>query len=238
VTAGWKALYDTPAVGVWLLLAPSILFLGFLAARGIARGGGVEPYAARFVRVWTVVFALAAIADPIATGLLGWPLLPFVLLGDFRVFAILLAVMQPGRPRGHAMLEAIAWTLVVPVVAYGTFQGLSAIRGPQPGGLLWLTYEAAFANLAVFWLVRVVPARVGIERPRVRRFAAAVLAFVVVYYLLWAVADVLILTGHDAGWALRVLPNLLYYGALVPFVYARFFGSPSAVTSASTQAAR
>jgi hypothetical protein len=238
VTADWKALYETPAVGVWLLLAPSVLFLGALAVRGIARNGGVEPYAARFVGVWTIAFALAAILDPIATGLLGWPLYPFVLLGDFRVFALLLVVMQPGRARARALLEAAGWTLVVPVIAYGTFQALNALRGPRPDGILWLAYEAAFATLVVFWTARVVPARVGIERPLVRRFARAVLGLVLAYYVLWAAADVLILTGHDAGWALRVLPNLLYYGALVPFAYWRFFAASSVATSSSTHASR
>lgn len=238
MTAGWKALYETPAVAVWLVVVPSVLFLGALAVRGIARDGGVEPYAARFVRLWAIVFALEAILDPVATGLLGWPLYPFVLLGDFRVFVLLLVVMQPGRPRVRATLEAVAWTLVVPLLAYGLFQTLNAIRGPQAEGILWLAYETAFAILTVFWMARVVPARVGIERVRVRRFARAVLGLVLAYYLLWATADVLILTGHDAGWALRVLPNLLYYGALVPFAYWRFFASSSAATSTSTHASR
>gem|GEM_PF-5782227 len=53
-----------------------------------------------------------------------------------------------------------------------------------------------------------------------RRSAGAVLAFVTVQYTLWATADVLILAGHDAGFALRLAPNALYYGLFLPFVYA------------------
>jgi hypothetical protein len=79
-------------------------------------------------------------------------------------------------------------------------------------------------RLAVFFATRVVPRRVGIERGPVRRYAVAVMAFVVVYYVLWVASDALVASGVDAGWALRVVPNVLYYGVLVPFAYWRFFG--------------
>jgi hypothetical protein len=40
--------------------------------------------------------------------------------------------------------------------------------------------------------------------------------FVVIYYSLWATADLIILTtGADVGFAVRVLPNVLYYGGLI-----------------------
>jgi hypothetical protein len=36
------------------------------------------------------------------------------------------------------------------------------------------------------------------------------------YYGLWATADVIVLgIGSDLGFLLRVLPNLLYYGGLI-----------------------
>ena len=47
--------------------------------------------------------------------------------------------------------------------------------------------------------------------------------YVLVYYGLWASADVLILSGVDAGWLLRVVPNQLYYALWTAFVYARFY---------------
>ena len=223
--ASWKAVYETQVAGVWLLLVPSVLFLARLAVRGWAPDPGVEPYAARWVRIWTVVFAIAAIADPIATGLFALPLVPFVLLGDFRVFALLLPVMQPGRSRAGALLEAIAWTLPVPLLALGIVRAKALALGiVPPESTLWMTYEAAFAGLAVFFAARVVPHRVGIERPAVRRYAVAVMAFVATYYLLWFASDALVARGVDAGWALRVVPNVLYYGVLVPFAYWRFFG--------------
>ena len=43
--------------------------------------------------------------------------------------------------------------------------------------------------------------------------------FVIGYYGLWAAADAIILTtGADMGFLLRVLPNALYYGGFVPVV--------------------
>jgi len=236
VPASWKALYDAPLVGVYLLLVLPVLFLGRLAARGWLDEAGVEPYAARFVRIWTIVFALASIADPIATGLFGVPLVPFVLLGDFRVFALVLPVMQPGRARASVLAEAAAWTLVVPAIAFGGFRAVTALRGVEPPAVwLWIAYEAAFAILTVFLMARIVPGRVGVERLAVRRYLRAVLGVVLAYYALWLASDVIVLRGHDVGWALRVLPNLLYYGAFVPIAYARFF---AAASSRATQASR
>ena len=55
------------------------------------------------------------------------------------------------------------------------------------------------------------------------------LGYLAAYYGLWAAADVLILSGVDAGWPVRLVPNQLYYGFFVPFVWWRFFGA-SAVT--------
>jgi len=232
----WKALYASPVIGVYLLGALPVLFLGALAARGIACDGGVEPYAARFVRGWAIVFALVALVDPVTTGLFGWPMLPFVLLGDYRVFALVLVVMEPGRARAAALAEAAAWTLVVPALAYGCYRALEVLHGPQPEPVLWLVYEVAFALLAAGMIGWLVPARVGIERGPVRRYLRVVLGVVVAYYVLWAAADVITLSGHDWGWGLRIVPNLLYYGALVPVAYACFFPSAIARSSTSSQA--
>ncbi len=69
-------------------------------------------------------------------------------------------------------------------------------------------------------------------------FTRAVLAYAAVYYALWAACDILILAGIDAGWLLRCLPNQLYYGLTVPYVWWRFFAPSYAETSSSTQASR
>ena len=46
----WQALYESHVVSVFALAALPVLFLGGLVVRGIARDGGIESYAARFVR--------------------------------------------------------------------------------------------------------------------------------------------------------------------------------------------
>jgi len=217
-------------------VAVLVLFLGWLAVRGGASRDGVEPRAAGFVRVWAVVFALEAIVDLVATGPLGWRPLPFVLLRDYRVFALVLVVMQPGRARPVVLFEAVVWTLVVPAVAYGTMRLVDTVSIPQPDTMLWIVYEIAFVALVDALVAWLLPRRVEADREPVRRYVRAVLGLAVLSYALWALADVLILNGIDRGWALRVLPSQLSYTLLVPFAYARFF-SVRSVSAASTEAA-
>ena len=51
-------------------------------------------------------------------------------------------------------------------------------------------------------------------------------SFTAAYYALWLAADVLIVVaGLDLGWALRMVPNQLYYAFWTPFVYFRFFSA-------------
>ena len=59
-----------------------------------------------------------------------------------------------------------------------------------------------------------------------------------IYYALWAVADVLILAGRDVGWALRIVPNQLYYAFWVPVVWWLFFSPRYASTRSLVQARR
>ena len=98
---------------------------------------------------------------------------------------------------------------------------------------IWLIYEIAFTVLALAlftWLP--MPAQVG-------RFLRTVLAYVILYYVLWATADIItIATGNDLAWALRLIPNQLYYAGFVPVAYTLFFSSRYAATRTSTQAAR
>ena len=231
----WEALYRSSAQGLWALLVLPVLFLLWLALRG-AKGSGVEPRAERFVRRWAEVFAVVAIVDLVATGPLGWSLVPFVLLGDFRVFALLLVVMYPERPRAGTLLLAAALTLIVPAFAYGLIQLVNTIAVRQPDTMLWCVYEIAFVVLAEALVVWLLP-RIAPDREPVRRYLRAVLAFVVLYYALWALADIITLGGYDWGWGLRMIPNQLYYGLFVPFAYWRFF-STQAASSTSTQAER
>jgi hypothetical protein len=98
---------------------------------------------------------------------------------------------------------------------------------PLPGQALWLLHETLFLVVAF-----------AVSRRLSGRIERDVLAYAGVYYALWVACDVMILAGVDAGWLIRCVPNQLYYGLTVPFVWRRFFASPYAATSASTHASR
>src|SRR5262249_52693233 len=201
----------------------------------------------RFVLAWSFGFAAETIVDPLATGPATRALalgpgaaqavsLAFVLLGDWRVW-LLVAALALGTGRRAAVFGASALaTLVVPVLAFGADAALRAGRPDLPGQVLWLVYELGFAALALWvrarGLARLAPRGDG----RALRCARAVLAWAAATYLLWAAADLLVLAGVDAGWALRMLPNQLYYALFVPFAHFAWFGlarAPAARTPGS-----
>jgi hypothetical protein len=233
VSPTWDAFYHGDLQGLWSLIVLPALFLLVRPWRR-PRRPGADPRAARFVCVWATVFALETIADPPAIVLLGLPVLPFVLLGDFRVFLLVLGVVDPDRPLAGTIARAAAWTMVVPVIAWSAYRLATVLAGPIPEQGLWLVYEIAFVALALWWRERRVPAR----RPIALRYLRAVLAYVAVYYALWGVADVLILAGFDAGWALRVIPNQLYYSFWVPVAWGLFFSRRYASARSPVQARR
>lgn len=240
----WRAFYTSELQSLWLLEVAPALFLLWRALGRRPPGPGAAPRVARFVAAWCVLFAFETLLDPLATGpllrALGWQgvgasaiALLFVLLGDFRIWWL---VFHLARPGSGAALRALVPTLLVPAFAWSAHALLVAVRPGVPDQGLWLLHEVTFLCVALalraVWLPRhVAPAGA-------RRFAAAVLLWAAGYYALWALADVWILAGVDAGWGLRVVPNQLYYGLTVPFVWWRFFSAPYAATSTSTQAAR
>jgi hypothetical protein len=247
--ATWQEVYRSDLQGLWALLPVPALFLLWLTLARQPAEPGVEPRAARFVRVWAVAFTVETILDPLLTGpLLRWlgvsgpladnAMIPFVLLGDFRVFLLVFALAPPGRAFGNAVVEAAAWTLVVPAVALVGTAALRAVRGGLPDTILWLLYEAAFTVLALLLREGVVVRRVPADRAGLRAYLRAILGYVAAYYALWATADALILAGLDLGWALRMLPNQLYYSFWMPFAYAFFFAPRYAAVSTSVQTSR
>jgi hypothetical protein len=249
----WQELYASDFQGLYALWVVPALFLVFLLVDVGARPDrvAVEPRASRFLRAYAILFTLETMIDPLAGGpLLRWLGLAdrpeamivvffFVLLGDFRVFVLVfgLEAIRAGRGLGRAFAEAAAWTLIVPTVTFVVHRTLTAIAGPLPGQALWLIYELDFLVIAFVMRERIVPARVADSR--LRAYLRTVLAYVALYYGLWASADVLILaTGADRAWALRMVPNQLYYALYVPFVYFVAFSPRYAATSSSTHPSR
>lgn len=239
----WQAFYYASWQWPWALLVAPFAYLMFRAATLPPRGGAV-PEQARFLSSYLLVFAVLTMADPIVTGPVakwigseaastGLGLL-FVLLGDFRVLWLVLRVAQPAEAASRTVALAAGLTAAVPISAYACKALLDAALGEVPGQVLWLSHETLFVALALYLARRFVPSRLGEGGSR-SQFLRAVLGYVAAYYGLWASADVLILLGVDEGWAVRAVPNQLYYAFFVPFVHLRFFASSA---SQAAQASR
>ena len=210
----FQNIYKSEWQGTWALWVVPLAFLAYLLITTTERDrrASTQPLTA-FLGGWMLFWTLETLADPIATGPLSrWLdlqgttagtgiMLSFVLLGDLRVFQLVFRIGRPADSFARALQRAAAWTLLVPIVAYATDWGLRQWRPELPDQSLWLIYELCFFGVALFLLKRI-------------------LSFVASYYLLWATADVLILGwGLDLGWAVRMLPNQLYYAFFVPFVW-------------------
>jgi hypothetical protein len=233
--ASWQAFYESDTQSVYAVIALPAGFLGYLALRHSSSGPGLCSGHASFVRRYCIAFALLTILDPLATGplmrALGGPGTKadlvlscfFVLLGDFRVFWLLFRLSGP-RIAGAAALEAAGWTLVVPAVALSFRAALGMAFPKLPENTIWLVYELCFTVLALALRASLLPRRTAASSPALRRFVRAVAGYAALYYALWALSDALILfLGFDAGWALRVVPNQLYYAWYVPLVWLGFF---------------
>jgi len=225
--------YKSDLQSVYLLCVVPLLFLAWLLFSGSTRAGAVDR-ATRFLFGYCVIFGVETILDPVATGpLTRWLgvgdsaagtaiLLSFVLLGDFRVYLLLFRLAAIDRPLTHAVRTAAAWTLLVPVTAYAADRTLHAAVEGLPTETIWLIYELAFLAVALWLRGSGIAARMTQpDRPLQARLES-IAGYVAIYYALWATADVLTMViGLDAGWALRVVPNQLYYAFFLPFVFAR-----------------
>lgn len=227
----FQNIYKSEWQGTWALWVLPLAFLAYLLFSTTERDrrASTQPMTA-FLGGWMLFWTVETLADSFATGplsrWLGWQgteigtgvMLSFVLLGDLRVFQLVFRIGRPADSFGRALRRAILWTLLVPVVAYGADTGLRQWRPGLPEQMLWLIYETSFFAVALYlrnvWLRSHASGSSDQQRLRV------ILAFVAGYYLLWATADILIMGFDlDFGWAVRVIPNQLYYAFFVPFVW-------------------
>lgn len=214
-----------------------IPFLAFVA------GFGVLLLAARrvsFFQGFVLLFAFEIIADALLTGELklmndrSWSLpvaITFVVLGDWRYFVLIERYSRGGEKASISPWPVLAismgWALLVPVLQRVVAPLANAIAPSHATDLrlTFLTYEALFAVLAVVLLVGVLPRRLRAVSPPIRKWLLSLTVFELVQYVLWASADVLILSGgnsgalREIGFALRIVPNLMYYAAFLPFVW-------------------
>lgn len=207
----FEAFYASPVQHPLLLWIAAAVAVGAVLARpGLhpsLRVYGLGLGALSALDAWLTshpVPGLGELPDAVGPGLA----LVFVLLGDLRYLLVVTSGTPDGalvlRPRGVA--AAAGLTAIVPLLSQLVLAALpDAHAGPR---ILYLVYELLFFALALLLAARHPGAR---RAPWIR----ALSRFVVLYYGLWAAADVLILAGLDAGFALRVVPNLLYYGGFV-----------------------
>lgn len=225
----FETLYASP----WL--HPGI---AFLAAAAFAL---VRARTQSFVAAWTTIFLLEIVADAMVTG--GFAPIPkgsllernlgitFVILGDFRYFLLVEAFLF-SRAAPHGLGPPKAWAtatvlaFVVPVASL-----LHQRWAPgwfTDGRHVFLGYELMMVAFLVGLRLTVLRRRLALLPGELAAWLNMVTLFVIVQYALWATADLVILAGHDWGFLLRTVPNGLYYGAFVPFVFLSAPGSARA----------
>lgn len=185
-----------------------------------------------FLPAFTVLFLVVVFCDVLVTGALsplgaspwgGRLAIAFVLLGDLRFFLLYERYRRrddggPGLPVGAA-LRAGALTLAVPLLANAPRLFIAGVYA-EPRRL-FLVYELLFFALALALRLGLWPRALRTAAPDLRRWLLSLASFEVAQYGAWAAADVLILAGLDGGFLLRLFPNVLYYGAFLPFAYLR-----------------
>lgn len=151
------------------------------------------------------IYGIGTLSGRFASGI---PLF-FVLAGDFRYLLFAVSATPRGRIEltGRRSALALGLTLIVPVSTQLVLSLLpDSLDTPR---VMFLIYEVSFVVLTLCLL------RFH-ENVRSVAWVSRVSRFVILYYSLWACADVILLTtGADVGHLLRVVPNLLYYGGLI-----------------------
>ncbi|MGB5348968.1 MAG: hypothetical protein WBN10_05170 [Polyangiales bacterium] len=207
--------YDSFIQHPLLLWAAAILGL-LLALSGPALSVTVRRYCIALASIslldaWLTTDDVPGIG-PLTGAAASFVPLAFVLIGDFRFFLFIESAKPDGTlaASAGAWMRASAWTLVVPMASQ---LGVLALGSHEPR-LRFFVYETLFVLLSIGLAQLYLP-----RRSRALLWTRRVTRFVIVYYALWAAADAIILTtGADAGFLLRLLPNVLYYGGLVPAI--------------------
>jgi len=210
----FRTLYESP----WQHPGLAFLLGGLGILLVVARRPFFVQHRRSSRRAWALLFsllqaeilldaALTGALSPLAKDGLAGRFVPvlFVILGDLRyLYLVERQRRADATSRIPALVTAILYALIVPAMS-----GLERWLFPDffVGNRLFLSYEVTFLFLiAIHYVTR---AR-GL-------YARRLFAFECAQYFLWATADALILSGIDAGYALRIAPNVLYYVGFAPF---------------------
>jgi len=225
-----EAFYESPWHHPGLLASAGLIALTLCLAE-LLRLGPEGRARSRFFSAWLGVWAPVIVLDAWLTSPLS-PLSPgagrvaamaLVILGDARVYLLLERYSRNPTPADNptlprALAASLVWSFVASlVVAAANLQAPAYFAVTRRSFLL---YE--LLSLALFLTLRfaILPRRLDAREASapMRRWVLGVASFVVAQYALWALADVLIFAHLRAGWVLRLVPNLLYYGVFVEFV--------------------
>jgi hypothetical protein len=215
-------LYHSPWHNPGLFVVTNGLLLVFLGLRKPSRPE------ARYLRNLSLILAVLAIVDACLTGELApfpgaivpYVAIPFVILGDVRFFFLLERYARKGGTSTSLtklFLRSVGWGLIVPATAYATKMAFYPERTNQ---WIFLTYESYFTVLALVFNTLILPRwmaswDIALDR---ERWIRGLGWLVFVFYLLWASADVVILSGHEWGYLVRMIPNIMYYAVFGWFV--------------------
>jgi hypothetical protein len=180
-------------------------------------------------RLWRLGLVLVAITvfdafitgafSPLATGspLSGVLAFVFVVAGDMRFFFLVERQQRPlsirkDPTRGQALITAFGLSLAVPALSFALRLVVPQLISSDRA--FFLSYELAFIVVAVLMALSV---RKNVAPSPMRRWMLALCAFEAVQYGAWAAGDMLLLTGDHLGYLSRIVGNVLYYMAFVPF---------------------
>lgn len=178
-----------------------------------------------FLYAYLLVFLVTILADATVTG--GWSPVPsgtlaytvfsvvFIVLGDLRYFVLAERVTHPNDTLSRVITWSIGVSLIMPALSGVLTRVVPAMQNDR---VLYMVYEAVMGCIVLgLDRFRYAPSDAPME---IRQWVHRGSVLFATLYFGWAVSDVVILLGVDAGHLLRIVPNVLYYGAFLPFVFA------------------
>jgi hypothetical protein len=209
-----KQIYDSPYHHPLAAYVAGLLFLAVLLRR------------LPFLYGYTVLFLVCILADATVTG--GWSPVPigtaaytvfsvlFIVLGDLRYFVLAERVSRPADSLAQTCLFSVPMSLFVPISTGIMTRTIPAFADDR---VLYAVYEGMMVVIVLaldHFRFRARPVT-----PELRSWLSAVSRLFAGLYFGWALSDVLILLGVAEAHLLRIVPNVLYYCAFVPFVFLR-----------------
>lgn len=226
-----KSIYDSAWHHPFVAYVVGLVFL-LVVARRVA-----VTRRAPFLYAYLLVFTVEILADACATG--AWSPVPmdtpaytffsvlFIVLGDFRYFFLVERVTRLDTRVERPLLFAMCVSVVVPLVT-GVMTKL--IPAMQDMRVLYMVYEPAL-GLIVLGLDRFRYAKSDAPAD-IRLFVHRVSLLFATMYFGWAFCDLLIYNEIALGHVLRIVPNVVYYAAFLPFV---FYAAPESLRTPETR---